>query len=35
MKDPKQLKQMIDALRTRNGNLEIMCAKASGSREEL
>ncbi|MBR4461532.1 MAG: DUF4956 domain-containing protein [Erysipelotrichaceae bacterium] len=35
MKDPKQLKKMIDELRTRNGNLEIMCAKASVSREEL
>ena len=35
MKDPRQLKQMIDELRTRNGNLEIMCAKASVNREEL
>lgn len=35
MKDPKQLKKMIDELRTRNGNLEIMCAKVSVDREEL
>ena len=35
MKDPKQLKKMIDELRTRNGNLEIMCAKAAVDREEL
>ena len=35
MKDPKQLKEMIDELRTRNGNLEIMCAKTAVNREEL
>lgn len=35
MKDPAQLKEMIDELRTRNGNLEIMCAKTAVNREEL
>jgi len=35
MKDPKQSKKMIDEIRTRNGNLEIMCGKAATDREEL
>ena len=35
MKDPKDTKKMIDEIRTRNGNLEIMCARAATDREEL
>ena len=35
LKDPKQIKQMIDELRTRNGNLEIACGKEFTNREEL
>ena len=35
MKDSRELRQMIDELRTRNGNLEIMCGRASTNREEL
>ena len=35
MKDSTKVKAMIDELRTRNGNLEIMCGKPSTSREEL
>ena len=35
MKDSKQLKDMINELRTRNGNLEIMCGKNSTNRDEL
>ena len=35
LKDPKQAKQMIDELRTRNGNLEIACGKEFTNREEL
>ena len=35
MKDPKNTKKMIDEIRTRNGNLEIMCGKAATDREEL
>ena len=35
MKDSKQLKDMINELRTRNGNLEIMCGKNSTNRGEL
>ena len=35
LKDPKQVKQMIDELRTRNGNLEIACGKEFTNREEL
>jgi len=35
MKDPKHTKDMIDELRTRNGNLEIMCGKPATNREEL
>lgn len=35
MKDAGQTKKMIDELRTRNGNLEIMCSKPATNREEL
>ena len=35
MKDVSQVKEMIDELRTRNGNLEIMCSKPATDREEL
>ena len=35
MKDPGKMKAMIDELRTKNGNLEIMCGKAAVNREEL
>lgn len=35
MKDSKQTKKMIDEIRTRNGNLEIMCGKSSTDRDEL
>ena len=35
MKDPNQTKKMIDELRTRNGNLEIMCGRPATNREEL
>ena len=35
MKDSTKVKAMIDELRTRNGNLEIMCGKPSTNREEL
>ncbi|MBQ6560697.1 MAG: DUF4956 domain-containing protein [Erysipelotrichaceae bacterium] len=35
MNDVKECKAMIDELRTRNGNLEIMCGKPAGNREEL
>ena len=35
MKDSKQLKDMINELRTRNGNLEIMCGKNYTNRDEL
>ncbi len=35
MKDVKESKAMIDELRTRNGNLEIMCGKPANNREEL
>ena len=35
MKDIRQMKQMIDELRTRNGNLEIMCGRPATNREEL
>ena len=35
LKDSKQIKQMIDELRTRNGNLEISCGKEFTNREEL
>ena len=35
MIDSKQLKEMINELRTRNGNLEIMCGKNSTNRDEL
>lgn len=35
MKDADRTKAMIDELRTRNGNLEIMCGKTYTNREEL
>ena len=35
LKDLKQTKTMIDELRTRNGNLEIMCGAKAGEKEEL
>lgn len=35
LKDHNEMKKMIDELRTRNGNLEIVCARLPGSREEL
>ncbi|MBR4470181.1 MAG: DUF4956 domain-containing protein [Erysipelotrichaceae bacterium] len=35
MKDVSKIKEMIDELRTRNGNLEIMCGRMPVSREEL
>lgn len=35
LKDPRREKEMIDAIRTRNGNLNIVCGKMNFSREEL
>ncbi len=35
LKDPKREKEFIDELRTRNGNLEITCAKATLTQELL
>ncbi|MCR4632798.1 MAG: DUF4956 domain-containing protein [Erysipelotrichaceae bacterium] len=35
MKDGSKVKAMIDELRTRNGNLEIMCGRPATNREEL
>ena len=35
LKDPAQTKKMIDEIRTRNGNLEIMCSKPATNRDEL
>ncbi len=35
LKDLSLLKKMMDELRTRNGNLEIMCGKLALNREEL
>ena len=35
LKNPNDTKKMIDEIRTRNGNLEIMCGKAFTDREEL
>lgn len=35
LKDPKKEKEFIDGLRTRNGNLEIMCTRADLSQEIL
>ena len=35
MKNVKQIKEMIDELRLKNGNLEIMCGKLATNREEL
>lgn len=35
LKDAKHVKEMLDELRTRNGNLEIMCGSKAGEKEEL
>ena len=35
LKDPDTTKKMIDELRTRNGNLEIICMRPATNREEL
>jgi len=35
MKDAGQTKKMIDEIRTRNGNLEIMCGRNATNRDEL
>jgi len=35
MKDAGKTKKMIDEIRTRNGNLEIMCGRNATNREEL
>ena len=35
MKNASKIKEMIDELRTRNGNLEIMCGRLPVAREEL
>ena len=35
LKDPKKEKEMIDALRVRNGNLEIVCGMIDTSKPEL
>lgn len=35
LKYPDRVKEMIDVLRTRNGNLEIMCGSKAGEKEEL
>lgn len=35
LKDNNNIKKMIDELRTRNGNLEIMCSGLASDREEL
>lgn len=35
LKDGVSIKKMIDELRTRNGNLEIMCGRPAVNREEL
>lgn len=35
LKDPKKEKEMIDAIRVRNGNLEIVCGFADTSKPEL
>ena len=35
LKDPRREKEFIDELRTRNGNLEITCAKATLNQELL
>lgn len=35
LRDPAKEKEMIDAIRTRNGNLNIVCGKISFSKEEL
>lgn len=35
LKDPRREKEMIDAIRTRNGNLNIVCGKMNFTKEEL
>jgi hypothetical protein len=35
LKDPAKMKKMIDELRVRNSNLEIVCARPSTNRDEL
>jgi len=35
MKDDSKVKEMIDEIRTRNGNLEILCGRPATNREEL
>ena len=35
LKDVRKMKEMIDALRVRNGNLEIMCGSRTSEKEEL
>ena len=35
LKDSSNIKKMIDKLRTRNGNLEILCGTPENNREEL
>lgn len=35
LKDAGKVKEMIDELRTRNGNLEIMCSRPATNRDEL
>ena len=35
LKDVNKVKEMIDELRTRNGNLEIMCSRPATNRDEL
>ena len=35
LKHVEEEKQMIDELRCRNGNLEILCCRAASGREEL
>ena len=35
LKDPKKEREMIDALRVRNGNLEIVCGIVDNSKPEL
>lgn len=35
LKDANKVKEMIDELRTRNGNLEIMCTRPATNRDEL
>ena len=35
LKAPRREKEMIDAIRTRNGNLNIVCGKMNFTKEEL